>query len=73
MEIFSNGGFNFGEEGLNILAGRLDEELPVVLADVLAQKVESLVDMRDQGFLPGEASGPASSIRGEKLWRNPSK
>ena len=25
------------------------------------------------GFLPGEASGPASSIRGEKIWRSPSK
>src|SRR4029453_4315760 len=24
-------------------------------------------------FLPGEASGPASSIRGEKIWRSPSK
>jgi hypothetical protein len=25
------------------------------------------------GFFPGEVSGPVSSIRGEKIWRSPSK
>jgi hypothetical protein len=39
------------QEGVHILLGRCNQELPVVLSHVLPQEVEAIFDMRDAGFL----------------------
>src|SRR5262249_37170920 len=50
MEISPNGSFDFGKEVLNILAGRFDEELAIVLPDVTAEKIKPIVDVSDARF-----------------------
>src|ERR1700723_1126403 len=42
---------NFFQEVVLVLFGRFNQELAVIFANVLAEKVEPLLDMRDAGFL----------------------
>jgi hypothetical protein len=45
---------HLAQEGGDVLARRLDDELALVLAYVLPQEIEAIVDVRDDGFLLGE-------------------
>ena len=49
-----NDGSNFPQERLDTLRRRLDEQLTVVFADVLAQEVKAIRDVRDHGLLGRE-------------------
>jgi hypothetical protein len=42
---------NLLQKGLNVLLGRLDEQLAVVLTYILAQKIKPILNMRDAGLL----------------------
>ena len=45
---------DFPHEHLDALEGRLDEQFAVVLAYVLSEKIEPILDVRDDGFLRRE-------------------
>src|SRR6266702_5475308 len=47
---------DFFQKRFHVLFRRLDDELAVVLAYMLSEKVEALVDMRNKGFLRRECS-----------------
>jgi len=49
---------NLFKEGVRVLLRRLDQELAAIFADVLAQEVESLFDVRDASFLWRELQAP---------------
>ena len=51
----------FLQEGCHIRFRRFDQQLAAVLADVLAQKIEALVNVRDLGLLGRERQPPFPS------------
>lgn len=50
MPIFSDSGFDFGEEGSDVFPGRFGEEFAVVFPNVFAEKIKTLVDVGDARF-----------------------
>jgi hypothetical protein len=51
MEIFSEDSFDLCEEGLNVWAGRFDEELTLVFSDIAAEKIKTIIDVSNARFI----------------------
>ena len=51
---------DFLQEVVRVLLGRFDEQLAVILAEVLSEEVEPLLDVRDAGFLWRELQAPVA-------------
>ena len=49
---------DLGQKRCDIVSGRFDEQLPLVLARVLPQEIESVLNPRDPGFLRGQGQTP---------------
>src|SRR5215470_1913049 len=50
VEVFSESGFDFRQEGLHVLTRRLDQELTAVFLKALAEEIEAVFNVRNSGF-----------------------
>ena len=50
MKIFPDLGFDFGQEGPDVLSGGFGEELTIVFPNGFAEKIKNLIDVCDSCF-----------------------